>query len=114
MYSQRMAFPKEEMVKVDLGWSLMLKEMLALLKFKKTGKNYYTYENPKGDNNHDDTMSALIIAVNSIPMIFMAQMERKEIRLGQNSFIPKLQKANWHENKEKDNSYMPSSIWDIR
>lgn len=43
MYSQRI-FPKEEMVKVDLGWSLMLKEMLALLKFKKTGKNYYTYE----------------------------------------------------------------------
>ena len=46
--------------------------------------------------------------------VYEAQMERKEIRLGQNSFIPKLQKANWHENKEKDNSYMPSSIWDIR
>jgi hypothetical protein len=114
MYSQRMVFPKEELARYDLGWGLMLKEMLALLKFKKTGKNYYTYENPKGENNHDDTMSALIIGVTSVPNILMSQMERKEIRLGQHSFIPKLQKANWYEQKKENDTYFPTSWWEIK
>ena len=112
MYSQRMIFPKEELARTDRGWGLLLKELLMMLKYKSGKNNYYSYEAPSKE--HDDAVASAVISMYCVALVLQLHMEGKEVRFGSCAYVPKLQKANWHENKEKDNSYMPSSIWDIR
>lgn len=99
MYSQRIAFPKENLAQVDRGWNLLLKEMLGLLKFKKTGSKNYKYEAPKGE--HDDCVASLAISVFCPTFVLQSQMEGKEFRLGDLTFTPRLQKASWIEEKKE-------------
>ena len=55
----------------------------------------------------------MAIAVFCPSFVLQSQLEGKTLRLGDCAFIPRLQKANWNENIEKETGYMPDNWWDI-
>lgn len=98
-YNQKIILPKEDDVKRDRGWGLLFKEMLSLLKYKKGGNNYYSYEAPS--KSHDDSVASLALCLYVSPLIALLEMERRELTLGKYTYIPRLKKAIWNEKDNK-------------
>jgi hypothetical protein len=112
LYSQRCLLPREEYIETNKEVYIMYDEIINLIKEESDkGNSNIKYYAPKGKT--DDIICAMAMANYATVFTRNMQNRRKEFEIGKHSFIPKLQKANWHLTETK-NTYTPTSIWDIR